>query len=115
MARTGCDISEAKSKAAKAIQKVNLCSGPVQIEGYINIDIYPGADFILDLEKDLLPFADESVDVLVCISAINYFTRQRAAEIIKDVYRVLKPGGATHFASQDLRVLAGKYVNRYLG
>lgn len=115
MLKIGCDVSEAKGKVAKTIQKVNLCSGPVQIEGYINVDMYSIADFVLDLEKDLLPFADESVDVLVCISAINYFTRQRAAEIIKDVYRVLKPGGVTRFASQDLRVLAEKYVNRDLG
>jgi predicted SAM-dependent methyltransferase len=103
------------NKRIRTLKKVNLCSGPVQIDGYINVDIYDGAHFVLDLEKEQLPFPDESVDVLVCISAINYFSRQRAAEIIKEVYRVLKPGGITRFAAQDLHIFAEKYLNNDIG
>ena len=91
--------------------KINLCSGAAKIEGFVNIDIFPGADYVIDLEKDLLPFTENSVDVVVCNSAINYFTRDRAQELINDVYRVLKPGGIVRFGTQDLRVLVEKYVN----
>jgi MoaA/NifB/PqqE/SkfB family radical SAM enzyme/predicted SAM-dependent methyltransferase len=94
------------------ILKINLCCGPRKLEGFINIDISSNADIIIDLENDLLPFPDESIDTVVCISAINYFTRQRAQEIIKDVYRVLKKGGVVRFGVQDLRILAEKYLSR---
>jgi len=95
----------------KAALKLNLCSGPVKLDDYVNIDISPGADITLDLEKDLLPFPDNSADVIACISAINYFSHERAQEIVKDVFRVLKPGGIARFASQDLRILVAKYLN----
>ena len=96
---------------ASGKNKVNLCSGSINLDGYINVDITPDADITIDLEKELLPFPESHIDVLICMSAINYFTRDRAGEIIKDIYRVLKPGGITRFGTQDLRKLAGYYVN----
>jgi MoaA/NifB/PqqE/SkfB family radical SAM enzyme/predicted SAM-dependent methyltransferase len=93
-----------------AASKINLCSGPSPVEGFINIDISKNADIVLDLEHDLLPFPDNSVEGVICISAINYFSYKRGAEIIKDVHRVLIPGGVARFATQDLKVLAEKYL-----
>ncbi|KPA17014.1 radical SAM protein, partial [Candidatus Magnetomorum sp. HK-1] len=98
-----------KSKNANNL-KINLCSGSRKLFGYINIDLQPGSDIIIDLEHKLLPFPDNSASVIVCISAINYFSKQRALEIIRDVYRVLMPGGITRFATQDLRILVEKYL-----
>lgn len=92
--------------------KVNLCSGANLIPGYWNLDLEPRAELVLDLERFLLPFRDSSMDVVVCISAINYFTRDRAQKIVKDVFRVLKPGGIARFGVQDLKILTEKYVNR---
>ncbi len=91
--------------------KINLCGGPVEIYGYTNVDICLG-DIIIDLEEELLPFPDNSADVIACNGAIGYFTKERAVEIIADVYRVLKVGGVTRFGTQDLRMLAEKYVKR---
>lgn len=92
--------------------RVNLCCGPAVLADWINVDCYPGAQVVLDLEKDLLPFSDDSVAQLVCISAINYFTLQRGREIIQDVHRVLRPGGVARFGVQDLRILTSHYLNR---
>ncbi len=94
------------------VMKVNLCGGASKLGGFINVDIHPSADIVLDLEKELLPFKDKSVDQLVCISAINYFTRERAAQIIRDVHRVMKPDGMVRFGVQDLQLLAKKYLER---
>ncbi len=93
-------------------RKINLCSGSRKLKGYCNIDVSPGADLVIDLEKKLLPFPDDSLDVVVCISAINYFTRERGQEIINDVFRVLRRGGIARFATQDLRLIAKKYLER---
>ncbi len=89
---------------------VNLCSGDVLLPGFCNVDVAQKSDLILDLEKSLMPFADNSCARLVCISAINYFSRSRGLEIIRDVHRVLAPGGVTRFATQDLRLIAEKYI-----
>lgn len=92
--------------------KINLCSGSILLEDYCNIDIYNKADININLEKKLLPFKDNSVNIIVCTSAINYFTRKRGEKIIKDVYRVLKPNGIARFSTQDLDMIAKKYVER---
>ncbi len=94
------------------LKKINMCSGPRKLEGYINIDITPNSDMVIDLEKSLLPFEDESVETIVCISAINYFSRDRALEIINDVYRKLCNGGVARFAVQDLKILTKKYLEQ---
>lgn len=92
-------------------EKLNLCSGGIKIPGYFDVDIAGKVDLKIDLEKKLLPFADGSLSVVVCMSAINYFTYERAGEIIKDVFRVLKKGGIARFGVQDLRLIAQKYIN----
>ena len=89
---------------------VNLCSGDVLLPGFCNVDVAQKSDLILDLETSLLPFADNSCERVVCISAINYFSRARGLQIIEDVRRVLKPGGVARFGTQDLRLIASKYV-----
>lgn len=90
--------------------RVNLCCGANLLPGYVNLDANPPADILLDLDERLLPFPDASVSHLVCISAINYLTRERATEVVADVHRVLVPGGIARFAVQDLRQLVSNYL-----
>lgn len=93
------------------VAKIDLCGGGTKIPEFFNVDINPNADLVLDLERSLLPFASNSADTVVCISAINYFTRERGQRIIRDVYRVLKPAGVARFGVQDLRTIANKYLD----
>lgn len=99
----------------KGPHRLNLCSGARAISGFINIDIEPPADLLLDLSWQRLPFTGESVDTIVCMSAINYFTHDRAQLIVKETYRVLRPGGVARFGVQDLALLARHYVNANTG
>jgi predicted SAM-dependent methyltransferase len=94
----------------KRVSKLNLCCGRQVIPGYIGIDFTGDADIIRDLSKKGLPFQDNSVDAVICMSAINYFTRQRGQEIVREVYRILKPGGITRFGVQDMGSIAKRYV-----
>ncbi|GEO82181.1 methyltransferase domain-containing protein [Pararhodospirillum oryzae] len=94
--------------------RINLCSGSQRPQGFVNID-QGNADLALDLDRDLLPFPDNSALLVVCMSAINYFSRDRAVEIVRDVHRVLKPGGVARFGVQDLAVLARKYLEQDAG
>jgi len=93
-------------------KRLNLCCGPQKIPDYLGVDISREADIRVDLARYDLPLLDNSMDAAVCISAINYFTRQRASEIVAEVYRVLKPGGVARFAVQDLESIAKRYVEK---
>lgn len=95
-----------------SVSKVNLCCGNQKIPGYYGVDFVRGADLSLDLSKNDLPFRDGSLDAVICISAINYFTRARAQEIVSEVYRVLKPGGIARFGVQDMEAIARRYVEK---
>jgi predicted SAM-dependent methyltransferase len=78
----------------------------------LGIDFGGQVDLRLDLQKDNLPFVDGALEVVTCVSAINYFTRSRGQEIVNEVYRVLKPGGIARFSVQDLEVIARRYVEK---
>jgi len=98
--------------AKRGATKLNLCCGAQKIPRYLGVDISPGADIRFDLARHNLPIPDNSLDAVVCISAINYFTRQRALEIVAEVHRVLKPAGVARFAAQDLESIARRYVEK---
>jgi len=91
---------------------INLCSGGSRIPGYLNIDIVKGADIVMDLARHDLPFPPNSVQRIVCMSAINYFSRLRAAELIRQCFRILEPGGIARFGVQDMEMLAQRYVQK---
>jgi len=94
------------------VRKINLCCGAQKIPGYIGIDFGGQVDLRLDLTRNNLPFQDDALEAVTCISAINYFTRSRAQELVMEVYRVMKPGGITRFGVQDLESIARKYVEK---
>lgn len=96
--------------ADKKWNKLNLCSGSLRISSYCSMDISQNIDIYADLENKLLPFEKNSLNSVICISAINYFTKERGQKIIDDVFRTLKSGGVARFAVQDLKLISQKYV-----
>jgi len=102
--------------AAKPLQgemrRVNLCCGTGRIPGYYGIDHIKGVDLCLDLSKNDLPFKNNSLDAVVCMSAINYFTYKRGQELVGETYRVLRTGGIARFGVQDMESIAQRYVQK---
>lgn len=92
--------------------RVNLCSGMQAIPEYTGVDSRDPAEIQLDLSRNDLPFRSGSVKSVVCMSAINYFTRARANELVREVFRVLEPGGIARFGVQDMESIAKKYVEK---
>ncbi len=92
------------------IRRVNLCSGSQRVSGYYGIDVSATADLSLDLAIYDLPFLPDTLEVVVCMSAINYFSRDRAQQIVEQTFRSLKPGGVARFGVQDMKALARRYV-----
>ena len=92
------------------IRRVNLCCGQQKVSGFYGVDRMEDTDLRLDLSRVDLPFVDSSLDVIVCMSAINYFTRKRAQQLVVEMYRALKPKGVCRVGVQDLRSLTERYV-----
>lgn len=95
-----------------AVRKINICCGPQKIPGYTGIDLGGRVDLRRDLSRRNLPFANASLEVVTCMSAINYFSRARGGELIREVHRVLQPGGIARFGVQDLAAIAKRYVEK---
>jgi ubiquinone/menaquinone biosynthesis C-methylase UbiE len=73
---SGLDFSSNMVKVAKANNPSTIASG--------NLDLRFGS-------SDKIPFADNSFDKVFCINVIYFW--EQPADHLKEIYRVLKPGG----------------------
>lgn len=70
---------------------VNIGAGKTFIPGFVNVDIASVADVVIDLNKDPLPFADNSVDILFSYHALEHVENYLFA--LGEIHRVLRHGG----------------------
>lgn len=73
--------------------KLNLGSGLKRIDGFLNVDYdeKSNPDFIVDLEKGILPFEDNSVDGIVAHHILEHIG-EGFLTLMKEIYRVSKDG-----------------------
>jgi predicted SAM-dependent methyltransferase len=78
--------------------KLNLFCGKNIKENFINIDKYNfGQEIILDLEKDKLPFADESIDFILSYHGIEHI--ENLVFLMNEIWRTLKISGTFEIIS----------------
>ena len=75
------------------MKKINLGNGNRYLENYINIDKSKKAnpDLVLDLEKDNIPYEDNSIDEVLATHILEHI--QNIIPLMNECYRVLKEGG----------------------
>lgn len=101
--------------------KVHLGCWHRVFPGFIHVDLcdLPHIDFNSAIDR--LPFfKDESVSLLYCSHAFEYFDRQEAVHVLAEWFRVLQPGGILRLAVPDFRALITIYqetghIERILG
>lgn len=80
--------------------KLNLGCGTIHLDDYVNIDGYPteerggtvaAADRYLMIEE--LDYPPDSVDLIICIHALEHLTLLQVEKALLCWYRCLKPGG----------------------
>lgn len=95
--------------------KLNIGCGTDYKKGWINIDNNSDNNIEkLDLNWDMrypLPFPENSVDYIFNEHFIEHLTVEEGQKAIKDLMRVLKPGGVMRIATPDLEVTVNKYMN----
>jgi len=88
--------------------KLNVGCGKVKLPGWVNIDIEPGADLVIDVRKGL-PFDDESVDFIYNEHFLEHLTFQEGKKVLREFYRCVKKGGVVRIAMPDLDYTIQKY------
>jgi predicted SAM-dependent methyltransferase len=72
---------------------------------------WPNNIQICDLRRRL-PFADASFDACFSSHLIEHLHRDEALELLRDVRRVLKPGGLCRTVVPDLRAIVMEYIGQ---
>lgn len=84
--------------------KLNLGSGEVPLEGYINLDGARG-EMIFPL-----PYVDASADEILASHVLEHFSHRQTGAVLAEWVRVLKPGGLLRIAVPDLDLIARAYL-----
>jgi len=84
-------FKSAKLKKMKPL-KLNIGCGKVKFPSWVNIDIEPGADLVMDIRKSL-PFDDNSVDFIYCEHVLEHFTYEEGEKVLREFERCLRRGG----------------------
>lgn len=89
--------------------KINIGGGYKKYEGFVNLDCDPltQPDYIINLEKDYLPFSDNSVDEVKAYHILEHIG-EGFFHLMKELYRVCKDG-----AIIDIEVPHHRHENFY--
>lgn len=89
--------------------RVHLACGDHRLEGWINVDLAPSGavDAVVDCTGDL-PFADRALAFLHCEDLLEHVEREKGIAMLRECFRVLRPGGVLRILTPDLRQLVQK-------
>jgi SAM-dependent methyltransferase len=91
--------------------KLNIGAGQTYIPGFINLDISPRADITLDLNRDPLPFDNDSVDLIFSYHTLEHIDNYLFA--LGEIHRVLKHGGYLFLGLPYVTLTEYHLVNPY--
>jgi predicted SAM-dependent methyltransferase len=91
--------------------KLHLGCCHVIKEGFLNYDLAPGPGGIVqDLTKPL-PHADNTVDFIGSEHFLEHITRPQALGLLKECYRVMKPGAICRTTVPGLAIVVQDYIS----
>jgi len=103
------------SNVARIMKYLNLGCGNYYHRDWINVDLHSNDPQILsyDLRKGI-PLPEESCDVVYHSNIIEHFQRDDALTLLRECFRVLKPGGILRVATPNLEQICKIYFNSEL-
>lgn len=93
-----------------AVKRMNFGCGPVQPEGWHNVDIQDlGQEYVDDILEGL-PFPDAYFDYIVCNHSLCQITHRRVLQALEELHRVARPGGAIRILVPDIQKAFDKWL-----
>ena len=79
--------------------KINIGGGLKRYEGFVNLDhdSMTSPDYVVDLEKDRLPFDDSMVEEVKAYHILEHIG-EGFLHLMKELYRICKPGAVIDIA-----------------
>jgi predicted SAM-dependent methyltransferase len=89
-------------------RKLHVGCGNVKLPGWLNIDVEPSADLVIDIREGL-PFEDNSIDFIYNEHFLEHLTYEEGEKALRDFRRCLKNGAVLRIATPDLDFLIQLY------
>jgi predicted SAM-dependent methyltransferase len=98
-----------------ARRKLHLGCGGKFIPGFIHVDLtpLPHVDHVADV-KDLTFAETNSVDLIYASHVLEHFGRAEHLDVLREWWRVLKPGGVLRLSVPDFAACAALYYEQGL-
>jgi len=94
--------------------RLNLGCGEEKLENFINIDIRLEVepDIVWDLEKDGIPFDDNTVDEVRLKDFLEHISWRRVRWFLCEVHRVLKLGGKVFIQCPNFEAIIRRWMEQ---
>jgi len=94
--------------------KLHLGCGKRYIPGFVHVDVvnYDHIDYLMNID-DLNVFQNNSVDLIYNCHVLEHFHRRKVLKVLKEWYRVLKPGGILRTSVPDFEALCELYLQTH--
>ena len=94
------------------VKKLQIGSGPNKLPGWLNTDALPPDHEVLTLDvSQRFPFEDNQFDYIFNEHMIEHIHFTTAQHMLRESFRVLKPGGRIRVTTPDLNFLIKIYQN----
>jgi predicted SAM-dependent methyltransferase len=89
---------------------LHLGCGGNEIPGWLNTDLYPTSPSILSLDATKpFPFANDTFDYVFSEHMIEHIPYPAGCFMLRECFRVMKPGGTIRISTPDLRFVVDLY------
>lgn len=104
-------MAPAAEPARAGRRLLNVGCGSNFHSDWLNVDVVPASAAVMavDVRKGL-PFADQAFDAVYCSHVLEHLPQQQAANLLRHMHRVLRPGGVIRVVVPDLETLAREYL-----
>jgi predicted SAM-dependent methyltransferase len=90
--------------------RLQIGAGPIRLPGWLNTDLISG-DIYLDLTRRL-PLPDEAISFAFGEHVIEHITEKAADRLLRELHRILRPGGVLRLTTPELGKLIAIYEDR---